>query len=251
VRWIRKAGFENLNLDLIFGIPNQSLRSWQRTLELAVSLNPDHLSLYGLSIENGTPLGDWVGNGLLLEPDQDLSAQMYEWASEELITQGYKQYEISNWARRDPAGNLLVCQHNLQYWRNLPYLGIGAGGHGFAGGCRTENERSPQEYIREITACRDQQFIFPRTPATVACHPVSREQEMRETMLMGLRLTIEGVSNKVFRSRFGCDLEETFRDEIDRSVRSGLLEWVPGIEGGVRLTPRGRLLGNQVFVQFV
>ncbi|MEE9188734.1 MAG: radical SAM family heme chaperone HemW, partial [Anaerolineales bacterium] len=127
VSLVRKAGFKNYNLDLIFGIPYQTLESWQLSLELGLSLGPDHLSLYSLTIEPGTPFEKLVTRGLLSEPDQDLSAEMYEWASEFLNERGFEQYEISNWARRDEVNGLLTCQHNLQYWRNLPYLGLGAG----------------------------------------------------------------------------------------------------------------------------
>ena len=154
VRLIRKAGFENLNLDLIFGIPNQALNSWQRTLERSISLNPEHFSLYALTIEHGTPMGSWVNRGLLSEPDQDLAAEMYELAGDRLVSAGYEQYEISNWARQDTDGNLLACQHNLQYWRNLPYLGCGAGAHGFAGRKRTENELDPGQYIQGRSFCQ-------------------------------------------------------------------------------------------------
>jgi oxygen-independent coproporphyrinogen-3 oxidase len=254
VSLIRKAGFRNLNLDLIFGIPNQNLRSWQRTIELAASLNPEHLSLYSLTIENGTPMGNWLRKGLLSEPDQDIAAQMYEWAQEKLSVLGYQQYEISNWARQDQAGKLLACQHNLQYWRNLPYLGVGAGAHGFTSGFRTENECNPRSYIQKLSAplnVDDMSFSFPRTPAVVNWISINREDEMKETMLMGLRLTQDGVSRNAFRSRFGTGMEDFFRAEIEQSIQLGLLEWVPQNSGKLRLTPRGRLLGNQVFMQFV
>lgn len=134
VSWARQAGFDNLNLDLIFGLPEQTLETWQRTLELALGLAPEHLSMYALTLEHGTPFGAWARRGLLSTPDPDLAADMYEWASDQLAQAGYQQYEISNWARCDSAGNLLACRHNLQYWRNLPYLGLGAGAHGYAAG---------------------------------------------------------------------------------------------------------------------
>ena len=255
VALIRKAGFENLNLDLIFGIPNQNLASWQRTLDLGVSLDPDHFSLYALTVERGTPLGNWVTKGLLSEPDADLSADMYEWAADILDLQGFEQYEISNWARRDPSGDLLVCHHNLQYWRNLPYLGIGAGAHGYSGGIRTANELNPQEYIRKFSSpienSNQEPLSFPRTPATLNGIAINRDEEMKETMMMGLRLTVEGVSRRSFHARFGVDLEEIFKNEIVQLINTGLLEWDPQIGDQLRLTPWGRLLGNQVFIHFV
>jgi oxygen-independent coproporphyrinogen-3 oxidase len=148
---VRQAGFENFNLDLIFGIPDQTLERWRRNLELALSLNPDHFSLYSLSVELGTPLNDWLIRGLISEPDSDNAAEMYEVASSFLDDRGYQQYEISNWARQDDSLDLLSCRHNLQYWRNLPYLGFGAGAHGYSAGKRTANVRKPGRVIHMIT----------------------------------------------------------------------------------------------------
>lgn len=255
VSLIRKVGFENLNLDLIFGIPYQNLVSWQRTLELGISLNPDHFSLYALTIETGTPLGGWVTKGLLSEPDPDLSAEMYEWAAEKLDINGFEQYEISNWARRNPAGKLLTCQHNLQYWRNLPYLGLGAGAHGYSGGMRTATVLNPQEYILKMSfpnnASHLSPLVFPQTPVTENSIAINRDDEMKETMLMGLRLTVEGVSKRAFKARFGVDLEDRFKGEIEQILNTGLLEWESQTGDKLRLTPQGRLLGNQVFMHFV
>jgi oxygen-independent coproporphyrinogen-3 oxidase len=124
VSWARQAGFENINLDLIFGIPYQSLQNWEQTLRMALSLLPEHLFLYSLTLEHGTPLWAWVNRGLVLSPDDDLAADMYELAGELLDKSGYIQYEISNWGKRDEQGNLLACQHNLQYWRgdSIPWI---------------------------------------------------------------------------------------------------------------------------------
>jgi oxygen-independent coproporphyrinogen-3 oxidase len=255
VNLARQAGFENISLDLIFGIPNQSLTSWQRTLDLGISLHPEHLSLYALSIEPGTPMGNWVNSGLLSEPDPDLAADMYDHAVDELDARGFKQYEISNWAKHDISGKFLTCQHNLQYWRNLPYLGLGAGGHGFAGGVRTQNELNPVEYIRKFspqsTAKKIHHDTFPQTPATLKVIPINKEREMRETMMMGLRLTEEGVSKQAFQSRFGDEMQKVFENEIEGLLKLGLLEWEPLTGEVLRLTSRGRLLGNQVFMQFI
>jgi len=255
VGMVRQSGFDNVNLDLIFGIPNQSLESWQRTLDLGISLNPDHFSLYALTIEKGTPMGSWVSKGLLSVPNPDLAAEMYEFADEKLGAHGYMQYEISNWARQDKRGKPQTCQHNLQYWRNLPYLGVGAGAHGYAGGVRTATELNPSKYVQifsnrtEKSAQND--YSFPLTPATINSIDIDRDNEMKETMLMGLRLTAEGVSKHAFRVRFGAGLEETFQHEIEPLLNSGLLEWDTQSGDQLRLTPRGRLLGNQVFMQFV
>ena len=127
VEWSRTAGINNLSLDLIFGLPQQTLKPWIRTVEAAISLQPEHLSLYALTLEHGTPMQKKVEAGKLPELDPDVAADMYEAASERLIASGYVQYEISNWARENNLGELLSCKHNLQYWRNFPYLGVGAG----------------------------------------------------------------------------------------------------------------------------
>jgi oxygen-independent coproporphyrinogen-3 oxidase len=249
VAWARHAGFEDLSLDLIFGLPYQAMETWQQNLILALNLSPEHLSLYALTLEHGTPMENWVSRGLLSEPDPDIAADMYEWASDHLAGAGYQQYEISNWARLDSSRMIFNCQHNLQYWRNLPYLGLGAGAHGYAGGVRTANVLSPASYIKR---CKNGEAgEFPRTPATASLLPVDPDTEMRETMMMGLRLTREGVSQGLFERRFGRSMEEVFGQEIDQLREMQLLEWAG--DGGdiLRLTDRGRLLGNKVFIQFI
>jgi oxygen-independent coproporphyrinogen-3 oxidase len=273
VTWARQTGFENINLDLIFGLPYQSLDSWQKNLKLAVGLGPDHLSLYALTLEHGTPMQHWVGRGLLDEPDPDLAAEMYEWAEAYLEQSGFQHYEISNWARRDGGGQILACQHNLQYWRCLPYFGYGAGAHGNIDGFRIANILSPSAYIQRLTPqspilnhksavpnprssisnpqSSTQNLGFPLTPVTLQVEAVDAPQAMSEVMIMGLRLTQEGVSRRVFYSRFGQELEEVYQPQIERLVSVGLLEWAGEDRDALRLTPRGRLLGNQVFVDFV
>ncbi len=241
--WARRAGFANINLDLMFGLPQQSLRRWQRTVSLALGLAPEHFSLYALTLEHGTPLAHWVVRGLVPQPDPDVAAAMYLWADERLRQAGFRQYEISNWARPRMA-----CRHNLQYWRNQPYLGLGAGAHGFAAGVRTVNVLTPGAYIRRMTNARPR--AFPRTPATVEARPIAPEDEMAETMMMGLRLTEEGVSRAAFQRRFGRTLESVYGKAIRRLTAQGLLAWSPDRDR-LRLTPRGRLLGNWVFREFV
>ena len=249
VTWLRQAGLDNFNLDLIFGLPEQTLTSWQHSLDLALDLHPAHFSLYALTLEHGTPLFHWTERGLLPEPDPDLAADMYEWASERLDAAGYQQYEISNWAAVSSSGELLACRHNLQYWRSLPYLGLGAGAHGFSGQVRTVNVLSPAAYIQRCLAGEAQSY--PRTPATVSVQEVDHQAEIAETMMMGLRLTSEGVSQAVFEDRFGEKLDVRFQKEIAALKQKGLLEWSEGEDPSLRLTKSGRLLGNQVFVQFI
>lgn len=249
VSWARQASFENFNLDLIFGIPDQTMRVWQDNLDQALALEPDHLSLYALTLEHGTPMQHQVLNGLLPEPDSDLAADMYEYASQRLDQAGFIQYEISNWARPDTNGQAMTCQHNLQYWRNLPYLGLGAGAHGFAGGYRTANVLTPAAYIQR---CLDgESGSFPYTPATVEAVRVERDAEIADTMMMGLRLVQEGVSGRGFKERFDESLLDRFGEQIERLLKIGLLEWGGQDNDILRLTRKGRLLGNQVFVEFI
>ena len=253
VKWARQAGFENLNLDLIYGLPGQTLSRWQESLRRAVELGSEHLSLYALTIEQGTPYGRWAARGLMPVPDPDLAADMYEWSSEYLQGQGYEQYEISNWAK--PG---YQCRHNLQYWRNLPYLGFGAGAHGCAKGLRISNVLRIKIYIDHLSP--DPLIpdgLFPLSPATVSQTRLTPRVEMQETLMVGLRLTQEGVSATEFQARFGLELQNVFGKEIDELVGLGLLEWKNPCEGSeplqglVCLTQRGRLLGNQVFMRFV
>jgi len=254
VRWARQAEIENLNLDLIFGLPGQSLGGWQGTLAMALSLQPDHLSLYALTLEAGTPLAQWVDRGLAPEPDGDLAADMYEMASERLERAGFLAYEISNWARLHPHLGAMTCRHNLQYWRSLPYLGFGAGAHGFAGGVRTVNIASPAGYIQAMAAdpmaAGGGQPAFPASPAAEQATRLTPETMMSEYMLMGLRLAEEGVSGEDFERRFGVSLAERYGQVIEPLARLGLLEWLDG-GGRLRLSRRGRLLGNVVFRDFV
>jgi oxygen-independent coproporphyrinogen III oxidase len=251
VGWARQAGFENINIDLIFGIPYQTLESWQETIRLTINLSPEHLSLYALTLEHGTPLENRVASGLVSTPDDDLAADMYELAGDMLDKAGYFQYEISNWAKRDRDGKLLSCLHNLQYWRFLPYLGFGAGAHGYANQTRTANELAPARYIECMTTeHRDEELVFPATPAAVEVSAVDRQRAIGEYMMMGLRLVQEGVSEQDFQERFSTSLEDEFGPVIERLMKKGLLENLHDRQL-LRLTQRGRLLGNQVFCEFI
>lgn len=259
VVWARKAGFDNINLDLIYGLPYQAIDSWEHNLSLVLGLAADHLSLYALSLEHGTPMYQWVSRGLMAEPEPDLAADMYELAAEMLENAGYTQYEISNWARRTENGNLKACRHNMQYWRLLPYLGFGAGAHGFVSSTHTMNVLSPRDYIRRMQAAgipadearksRSRPTgLFPRTPATASINTVDRTEEMGEVMMMGLRLIQEGISDFGFEQRFGMRLRAVYGAQVETLREKGLLEWQGEI---LRLTPAGRLLGNQVFMEFI
>lgn len=249
----RKAGFDNLNLDLIYGLPEQTLEAWQTTVQRILNLHPEHISAYALTLEHGTPFGRWSSRGLIPLPDPDLAAEMYEWLSETLETAGYVQYEISNWARDHQPSSIIpgfACRHNVQYWRSLPYLAFGAGAHGYASGYRYSNLLRIKTYIERFSNSdhRTLQMEFPRSPATVNLHKQSLQDDLSEYMLNNLRLVQAGVSDADFRSRFGSGLMDVYAAEIQDLVRVGLLEWQGDL---IKLTKRGRLLGNQVFVRFV
>lgn len=260
VTWARRAGFENLNLDLIYGLPEQTLARWQATLRLVMGLRPEHLSAYALTLEHGTPFGRWASRGLMATPDPDLAADMAEWAADFLAGQGYLQYEISNWAKGNAAGGALsaeanpafACRHNLQYWRNLPYLGLGAGAHGYAGGMRYSNVLRIKTYIERLRSGAPQPGRWPLTAAVVNQTKIDRDTEMDETLMTGLRLLREGVSDAIFSARFGVPLRAVYGREMDELGRLGLLEIkTSGGADVLRLTRRGWLLGNQVFMRFL
>ncbi len=249
----RQAGFDNLNLDLIFGLPGQTLTQWQHTLEATLVLAPEHLSLYALTLEPGTPLAEAVTRGAVPEPDPDLAADLYEWSSDRLHRAGFWQYEISNWARGaapapeiwalPPAGcteaiGPWISRHNLHYWRNGAWLGLGVAAHSYLERRRWSNLTDPAAYIAAVNAGE--------TPAAEA-ETISPALELGETMMLGLRLA-EGVTDAAFRVRFGLGLAEAYGAAIETYQRYGLLSW----DGArVRLTARGRLLGNQVFGAFL
>jgi len=254
VKWARGAGFDNLNLDLIYGLPEQTLVRWQNTVKRIVDLHPEHISAYALTLEHGTPFGRWSAKGLLPTPSPDLAADMYEWASEYFESAGYVQYEISNWAKVNSEFRIqnseFMCRHNLQYWRGLPYLGLGAGAHGYANGYRYSNFLRIKTYIERLANYQlpITNYQFPLTPATVNHHRQTRQDDMSEFMMTGLRQTREGISSAEFESRFGARLDEVYGKDIEELTRLGLLERQAE---RLRLTRRGRLLGNQVFMRFV
>lgn len=249
VELARVAGFEEVSFDLIYGLPGQPVDSWEDSLKAVLDLTPNHLSLYALTIEKGTPLSLRVDQGMVIEPDPDLAADMYEWTIEYLSVLGWEQYEISNWALRDEDGKLRVSRHNLQYWLNQPYYGFGAGAHGYVAGWRTENEPFPVRYIQRINS--GDIPAYPSTSATIHATKIDEDTAMGETMMMGLRLTQQGVSRERFLSKFGNDFEEIFSDEIADLLEKKLVDWDGGGRERLRLTKHARILGNQVFQYFV
>ncbi|PKN82480.1 MAG: coproporphyrinogen III oxidase [Chloroflexi bacterium HGW-Chloroflexi-9] len=240
----RAAGFENLNLDLIFGLIDQPLERWQQTLEHILEFEPEHLSCYALTVEPGTALFYQVSKGLLPAPDPDVAADQYEWTRERLAAAGYEQYEISNWAK--PGRQ---CRHNLVYWRAEPYLGMGAGAHSFFAGRRFANVDAPNRYEELVNASYEERTATGRTELRqIAGGETPDEATLRaDAMILGLRL-MEGVSLPEFAERFGVTVQDAFGPAIDRHTRLGLIE-VAGDR--LRLTDRGLLLSNEVFTDLL
>jgi oxygen-independent coproporphyrinogen-3 oxidase len=268
----RNAGLGNLNVDFIFGLPGQTLRRWEETLERALELGPEHISLYSLAVEQGTPLASQIAAGALPQPRADDAADMYELAEEILSSAGYFHYEIANWALRSetsgaaaatsepwaspqgPGGrrsaaaqsigdcrsedfSAYVSHHNLVYWRNEEYLGFGAGATSRRDRSRRTNTAHPADYLLLVDGGR----------LVAEEEDISYRQEMQETMMLGLRLA-EGVSDNRFRRRFHKRVADVFGDELQKLASAGLVAW-DGTRA--RLTARGRLLGNQAFAAFV
>jgi len=242
----RKISISNINLDIIFGLPGQTLESFERTLETAVQIQPPHLSLYALTVEEGTPLATMIESGEIPNPDSDIAGDMYETAMKKLAEFGYQQYEISNWAIDQDH----QCKHNLQYWMNREYLGFGAGAHSHYNQWRWENTETLLNYIQKMKNPDDKVRQF--SPASSQQIELTTNDDLGETMIMGLRLTEDGIGENEFLMRFGVGLEEIYSNEIKTSILQNLLEWVEKNNGRhLRLTQRGKLLGNQVFMRFL
>jgi oxygen-independent coproporphyrinogen-3 oxidase len=250
----RRAGFDNLNLDFIFGLPHQPPEAWRDTLEQALALQPEHLSLYSLIVEPQTPLYHWVESGQVDAPDDDAAAELYEHAIERLERAGYLHYEVSNWARRQPVERDAVTparasRHNLLYWRNGEYLGIGPGAHSHL---RQRDERSGATVSRRWGNRKPVAGYVKRIQAGASVEESSElvmgAAAIGETMMLGLRLVREGVAFRRFRRLHGKELPEVFAPELADLTAQGLLE---GDGECVRLTPRGLMVGNQVFARFL
>jgi len=268
----RQAGFDNVNLDLIYGLPDQLIEKWRATLERVIALQPDHISAYSLQVEDRTAMLRWVQNGRVPEPDDDEVATMYELTQELLAQAGFEHYEISNWARSSttrqahPERNTVeskdarrsahavpakrrragwnanlpnVSRHNLVYWRNEPYLGFGCGAHSSFEGRRYSNVLHPRDYIQRIQH---------KEAAVIEVEQIDGALEMGETLMLGLRLIAEGVERARFADRFGMELDDVYSATITQLIEQGLLE---SDASRIRLTSRGRLLGNRVFGAFL
>lgn len=228
----RQTGFDNINIDLIFGIPTESLSDWKDTLKKAVELTSDHLSCYSLSVHKGTLLSRQIEKGGLKRVSEDEQAEMYEFTCSFLNFGSLKQYEISNFAR--PG---CQCRHNLIYWKNGDYLGFGAGAHSHVNACRRANTDHPKRYIEMINRMGE---------ATVSRRYNSGRIEQAETVFMNLRLN-KGIDLDEFTERFGLSILDIYPGEIARLVDLKLAT----SDQRLKLTDKGRLLANDVMAEFV
>ncbi|WP_245823491.1 radical SAM family heme chaperone HemW [Metabacillus halosaccharovorans] len=233
VHQAEKAGFDNISLDLMYALPGQTVEQFKKTLETAFTLNVKHYSAYSLIIEPKTVFYNLMQKGRLSLPPQEQEAIMYELAMEEMEKQGFKQYEISNYAIPGYESN-----HNITYWNNEYYYGFGAGAHGYEDGIRTSNVGPVKKYMENVLELGS---------AFQSQHQVSMEEAMEEEMFLGLR-KVEGVYKERFFGKFDLTLESKFGEQIKQLVHKGLLV---DTEKSIFLTRKGKLLGNEVFQEFL
>jgi oxygen-independent coproporphyrinogen III oxidase len=223
----RQSGFDNINLDLMFGLPGQTVAEWRETLEAAIALRPTHVSCYGLIVEAATPMRRDVAAGKLALPDEEVERQMYELARRTLAEHGFEQYEISNFARGG-----YECRHNIGCWMRSPYLGFGAAAHSFFDDCRAMNPSGIDAYLAGEA---------PKTER------ISKEEARFESLMLGLRMT-RGVNDEDFARMHGMSIREAFGEKLDKPIGDGLLQWRGG---ALCLTRRGMDLQNSVLVDLM
>jgi len=229
----RKAGFANISLDLIYGLPGQTPELWRHSLLAALELEVEHLSLYQLMVEEKTPLARMLNQGHLVLPQEDAAVAMDEISSELLAGHGYERYEIANYAK---AG--YRCRHNMVYWQNRNYIGLGAGAVSCVGGLRFSGIKSPDDFIMDL--------VDNKQPVSHV-EALSREARLRETMIMGLRM-IDGLSISEIERRLGLNPAAYYGAELQQLIEKGLLVMD---EDQLRLTRQAMPLANQVLCQLV
>ena len=227
---LREAGFDNVSFDLIAGLSGQTREDWEQNLNEAIKMQPEHLSLYLLEIHEGTPLAEQVRSGRQTRPDDELAAEMYEMMLDKLAAAGYDQYEISNFSRSGYGS-----RHNTKYWTLDPVFGFGVSAHSFDGTRRYANERDTAKYVEMIGTNGSAETM--REDIDLAS----------EFIFLGLRLE-KGIDLSDVAERFGFDLIQKYKAEIERLTDAGLVELT---ENNLRLTRKGKLFSNEVFSSFV
>ncbi len=227
----RRARIKNISLDLMYGLPGQSLESWKDTVEKAIALRPEHLSCYGLKVEEGTPLWGRVARGESL-PDDDAQADMYLWAVERLAEAGYRQYEISNFAKTG-----MESRHNLKYWLSREYIGLGPGAHSDLGGCRYSMVRDLDRYVAGVwggwSVVEESEFI-------------PNKERSGEYLMLRLR-TVRGIEEWEYRREYSMNFDP-IEAKLSLFEHNG---WVTRADKRWRFTPRGFLLSNQLIGQLL
>ncbi|MDK2992208.1 MAG: hypothetical protein PWP48_1441 [Clostridiales bacterium] len=229
----RGVGFDNINVDLIFGLPQQTIGQWMRTLQAVASLGPEHISCYDLQIEEGTPMHKMVADGDIKPLDENADRLMYKTATALLRSEGYERYEVSNFAK--PG---FRCRHNLNYWHNGPYVGLGCAAHSHLDHIRWANVSGLQAYIDTI--------LDDNIPIAFEEY-IDRDTEMFETMMLGLR-TSEGVDKKLFEERFGIQLYQRYGHVIDKLSAMGLMR---NDGSAIKVSDKGVDVLNSVLVEFL
>ncbi|SHM05383.1 oxygen-independent coproporphyrinogen-3 oxidase [Caldanaerovirga acetigignens] len=229
----REAGFNNINVDLIFGLPQQRVEDFLNSLRKLLDLSPEHVSCYSLSVEEGTKFYELKEKGLLFLPSEDEERMMYHAARSILEEGGYSHYEISNFAKSGRE-----CKHNLVYWTYGEYLGLGAGAHSFMDGVRFYNAYGLKDYIEKVKA---------KGEAVESRERISEPEQQAEFVILGLRL-IKGVDKAKFYERFRKDMDLVYGEVLEKLEEKGLI--VNGKEY-VKLTKKGLDLANEVFVEFL
>jgi len=232
VAWAREAGFENLNLDLIFALPQQTLERWEASVRQAIALQPEHLSLYALMLEPNTRFYHLYQKGKLRLPDEEVQVAMFRLAQQLTAEAGYHQYEISNYAK--PG---YECQHNMIYWRNEPYLGFGPGAVSYMEGRRWTNIKHPREYIRRIHAGEPLELEWER---------LTGWDSVAETLMLSLRM-VDGVDLHALEQRFGLPVHQHYAPVIAQLIARG---WLEQHGTTIRLTQEGLLWHSEVALAF-
>lgn len=233
IELVKKSGFSNINADVIFGIPNQTMEDWQKTIELVLKKGVTHVSCYSLKIEEGTPWYELNEEGKLLPADEDLEREMYYWAIKRLSDAGFKHYEISNFAKTG-----YQCRHNLKYWTCKPYIGFGAAAHSYIDDTRYSNTEKPSEYIDRINEGKS---------PVVMSEYIGPDEKLSERFILGLRL-IDGVDLRQTEQVFGKEALEKYNEKIKMLTERRLVY----IENGkLKLTKKGLDFANQVWLEFI
>ncbi|MBK3493341.1 oxygen-independent coproporphyrinogen III oxidase [Viridibacillus sp. YIM B01967] len=229
----KKVGFTNISIDLMYGLPGQTVEEWKATLEVAFGLNLPHYSAYSLIVESKTIFYNLMNKGKLSLPGEDLEADMYDILMQQMEEHGFHQYEISNFSK---DGHSSI--HNRIYWDNDEYAGFGAGAHGYVNGIRYSNHAPLKKYISSLEAGEK---------PILKTHVVTQDEKMEEEMFLGLRKTA-GISKKHFQAKFNCTIESVYSKKLKLLVSAGLLS---NDEAAVKLTKKGRFVGNEVFEEFL